>query len=340
MDRFDDKKQRPIDRIRDGAAKLEVSTPDDNTPIVEIFSTGDKLLVVKGKGIYEVKLADKIDPERKNINAPNTVQRVIPYGIETPWIGSVILSAKKLIFCDFLSSDINKQKVFLLVLEMSEFISATYQLKENYLSEVKSIIEKNDLKIGSDRSFVLPSLENVESRCHEYILKLDHALVRLFSIAHEFYSDFGKGGWDSLKDKIGEEKDNRDNFYPFLESVIPFLKLIRNTRNCIEHPQENQRLIIDNFVLTSTNILMHPSMQVIHKESPLNKTAIDKFMDDSFKTVINTCELMIAFLCGRKVVPFGNMEVLINELPEENRRYEHVRFGYFIFMNGQWLPIG
>jgi hypothetical protein len=53
--------KRPIDRLRDGAISLEVKTPDDDSAISIMITVGDRLLVVKEKGIYEIKPADKIE---------------------------------------------------------------------------------------------------------------------------------------------------------------------------------------------------------------------------------------------------------------------------------------
>lgn len=57
--------KRPVDCLRDGAGSLEVKIPDDNSAITGMITFGDRLLSVKEKGIYEIKLADQIDPERK-----------------------------------------------------------------------------------------------------------------------------------------------------------------------------------------------------------------------------------------------------------------------------------
>ena len=75
-------KPRLIDKVRDGALSMGISTPDDNSAISEMIFTGERLLIVKGKGIYEVKLADQVDPGRTNIATSNTVQRVLPYGAD------------------------------------------------------------------------------------------------------------------------------------------------------------------------------------------------------------------------------------------------------------------
>jgi hypothetical protein len=56
---------------------LEVKAPDDDSEITEMIAFGDRLLCVKEKGIYEIKLADKIDPDRKNIRA--FINRIFPF---------------------------------------------------------------------------------------------------------------------------------------------------------------------------------------------------------------------------------------------------------------------
>jgi hypothetical protein len=56
--------KRPIDRKRDAGGIMEIGTPDDQSAITAIFPIGDDLFAVKERGIYEVRLADRIDPIR------------------------------------------------------------------------------------------------------------------------------------------------------------------------------------------------------------------------------------------------------------------------------------
>src|SRR5262249_48672961 len=64
---IDSMTKRPIDRKRDAGGAMEIGVPDDQSAITAIFPIGDDLYVVKERGIYEVKLADRIDPNRTNI---------------------------------------------------------------------------------------------------------------------------------------------------------------------------------------------------------------------------------------------------------------------------------
>ena len=226
---------RKIDKIRDAAISLEVHTPDDDSAIAEMISTGDRLLVVKGKGIYEIKLADEVDPERTNVATPNTIQQVIPYGADAPWVGAVLLTAHGLFQSSCFLSEVDGAQAFAMVLEMAEDIAAAHQLEEKYHNAEEAVTEKLDPKIRKDRSFVVPALGNVESRCNEFLQRADHVLRKLFKLVQRFYPDVGSGGWENLKKKIDDEPQDTDNFSDFLAEVVPFLQLIRNARNCVEH---------------------------------------------------------------------------------------------------------
>ena len=57
------KVKRPIDRIRESGGRMDIGTPDDETPITGLLPIGDTLFVIKEKGIYEIRFADAVDPQ-------------------------------------------------------------------------------------------------------------------------------------------------------------------------------------------------------------------------------------------------------------------------------------
>jgi hypothetical protein len=58
----------PIDLQREGAAFMNVGSPDDLGPITAMIVIGKKMHVVKASSIYEVRLADDIDPQNQSFN--------------------------------------------------------------------------------------------------------------------------------------------------------------------------------------------------------------------------------------------------------------------------------
>lgn len=317
---------------------MEIRTPDDDSVISEMISTGERLLIVKGKGVYEVKLADQVDPERTNIATPNTVQRILPYGADDPWVGATLLTAHHLLKGSSAQAKVDGNEAFTLVLEIVEDISGAHQLHDSYAKAEADATANLEPKIRPDRSILVPAIGNVETRCNEFLQRADHALRELFRLVRMFYSDIGSGGWESLKKKIDSEPQDIDNFPLFLAEVLPFLQLIRNARNCVEHPRPEQRLSVTDFALDPKNALLPPMIQVKHPKTPLEKVPVGAFFSQALQNVVRIVELMTVFLCARHVKPFGGMPIQVMEIPPERRRSPHVRYGYGALLGGQLVP--
>ena len=332
-------KERPIDKLRSGAGSLEISTPDDDSAISEMISINDRLLVVKGKGIYEIKLADQVDPDRTNIGVPNTIQRILPYGAQDSWIGAVVLTANHLFQSPCLPSDINGAEAFAVVLEIAKDIAGAHELVEKYCDAENVAARSLDPKIRKDRSVIVPALGNIETRCNEFLQRSDHALRELFRLVRMFYSDVGSGGWVGLKTKIDGESKDIDNFPQFLDETVPFLQLIRNARNCVEHPRPEQRLVTVDFSVDARNVLLPPTVEIIHPRTPLPRVSVNAFVTQTFKNLVRVVELMVVFLCARHVSTIGRFPVQVVEFPQERRRSPHVRYGYGAIIGDEIVPM-
>ena len=106
--------KRPIDRLRESAGKMEIGTADDSSEITAMVSIGDDFYIVKENGIYAVKLADSIDPERLNPHIPNVQQRVLDYGSASKLVGRTFLTANSLFKENHLPSTFNCEQAIML----------------------------------------------------------------------------------------------------------------------------------------------------------------------------------------------------------------------------------
>lgn len=331
-------KPRPIDRVRGGGGSIEIRTPDDDSAIMEMISTGERLLVVKGKGVYEVKLADQVDPGRTNIAVPNTVQRILSYGADDAWIGATLLTAHHLLKSSDIQNKVDGDEAFALAFKIAEDISGAHQLRDSYTKAEADATANIDIKIQPGRSILMPTIGNVETRCNEFLQRGDHALRELFRLVRMFYPDVGSGGWESLKTKIDGEPKDIDNFPQFLTDALPFLQLIRNARNCVEHPMPEMRLLVTNFAVDSNNVLLPPTIQIKHPKTPLAKIPVEAFFSQTLLSIVSIVELMVVFLCARHVKPLSGMPIQVMKLPPERRKSPHVRYGYGVLLGGEIVP--
>lgn len=328
-----------IDQIRESAGSFEINTPDDDSDIAEMISVGERLLIVKGKGIFEVKLADQIDPVRTNINTPNTVQKIIPFGADHPWVGKVILTPNKLFNKEFLENHINCSEAMVRIFNIAEDVAALHELEIKFQKDLLSATKGYDLQIKKDRSVIIPAINNVEVRCNEFLQKADHALAELFKIINIFFPDVRKGGWDSLKKKIEEGPKGVDNFKEFLDNSVPFLHLVRNARNCVEHPLGHMKIVATDFSVGLQSNLLPPLLEIIHPKTPFESTPVTDFFQFIYSNIIEIIELMIVFICARNIKSTSRLPILVSLLPEVDRRSPNVRYGYTMNIGGQTVPM-
>lgn len=340
---MDNKKQDPkraIDKVREGAGSFDLETPDDSSEITGMISLGERLLAIKELGIYEFKFADQIDPERQNINTPNTIQQILPFGSGHGWIGSVVLTANDLFKSEILDQNIDTEKAMTLVIEMAQNISSAMELSENVSSMQEGELKKHDLEIKSNRSLILPSAKGINSKCKEFLQKSDHALDTLFKLVRVFYPEIKQGGWTSLKDKIDNENTNIDNFKDIMAQMLPFLLFVRNARNCVEHPRDGHKITVSDFSIDADNNLVPPSIEVTHSKSAQPSVPVIAFMKEVENGLVDVAELMIVFLSSRHIRPIQGFPVQVHEFPEEQRRGKFIKYGYGIATENSIVRFG
>ncbi|MBZ0134240.1 MAG: hypothetical protein M9884_16900 [Rhodocyclaceae bacterium] len=330
--------KREIDRIRENAGSMSMNVPGDDSEITGMLTLGDSLLVVKRKGIYQIKMADQIDPERTNPNVPNTVQRLAAFGSDEEFIGKILLTAHGLLEKGHLSPNIDANAAMGHAAEITKNVAEMRILSDRFASEEQEVVDKFEGKIGNDRSLMLPSMVHVDIRVREFIQKADHALQRLLDLTKLFYSDLGSGGWEGLKSRI-EGEGRIDNFEQFLSDATPFLRMIRSARNAVEHERPDMKLIAADFALNSKNQLVPPLVQLVHLKTPFEGTPIRGFMSSACANIADIVELMIVFLCARHVGAPGNLSIRVIEIPIDRRFNPNVRYGFGVMIAGQLVPL-
>src|SRR5690606_301373 len=106
-----------------------------------------------------------------------------------------------------------------------------------------------------------------------------------------------------------------DNFAEFLRASMPLMQRIRNSRNCIEHPRREHKLIVKDFSISSESALVRPMITIRHPSMPLFETTVSDFMETTCAGIVDIVELMVVFLCARSVKAIGAFPIQVGELP-------------------------
>jgi len=325
--------KRPIDRKRDASVQMDIGTPDDQSAVTGIFPIGDDLYVVKERGIYEVKLADRIDPNRTNIAIPNTQQRVLNYGSDASVVGRTLLTAKELFNPTYLPKNLDLAEALRLCFEtlrdLAAMLDVAGALEQDQLVATRAV--RHNVQKGG--AVALPSVGSIGARCKDFVQKSDHSLQSVLGMVRIFYGkDAGRQWFEGFTKLVSKRYGESDPFSQFLIGVVPFLKFIRNARNCVEHPKDSQRIVTRDFFPQADGTILPPTIEIIHPHTPMHATPVSDFMSRVQENLVAIVEQTIVFICSKHVrPPMAAFPVQIVEWPEENRSQKHVHYSYGLY---------
>lgn len=334
--------KRPIDLFRESGGSFKIESETENTPIQMICNVGDHLLMVTNKAIYEIQFADQIDPERENHLLPHNIQRcVLNIGADSIIVGCTLLIAQVLFDSTVLVSSIDTEKAKTLTLEALKELAVMNNMAEEFVAEEEtktSTFLKNEQK---NKSLVLPSIIDLESRTKSFFQKADHVQQTLFEMTSLFYSDIPrKGHFGTLVKTITSQYNDDDSFIKFLNMVAPHMKILRNLRDCLDH-RLYKEVKVSDFKLNKKAQMAPPSITMKRpNKTILEETWLSDFMSTTVENLANIMEMMIAFLCAKSTKRSIGSEIAVGITQESKRIHPNIRFRYFTNLLGPWMPMG
>ena len=334
--------KRPIDIKRDSGMSFEIGTLEEGVTeaMVEI---DDSLYIIKPKAIYALQTADQIDRDRTNINLPKVVTRqIFTIGSESEIVGKILLTAISLLDKgNFVRDGVNGKQAISLSLETLSAVVAMQTIAADFNAAQDGAYEKAAALRRAGDAAQQPFLGDVKSRCKSFMQQADHAVGALLEVVRLFYPEIKKTPWDSLRERIGRDFGEGDQFTKFLDQAVLFFKLVRNTRDCLEH-KNSKGVVVKDFEVQPDGQLHPPTIEVDFRGSQQSVIAVSGFMAGVITSIANGFEMLLVHLCNANTRSSPAFPVYIDVPAENRRRWKHVRF-YFgtRFMNSDdSVPIG
>jgi hypothetical protein len=321
--------KRPIDIFRESAGSLSIANPADGTAIKEMFTYSDFLLILTEKCAYKVQMADQIDPKRLNTKLPKMIQqKLFDYGAESEIVGRTLLTAKVMFRKEFLPESVDLQRGMMLSFEaLSEIVAMKTTALEFKDLEDRAISQAEEGR-RKDGSLVIPAIGHVETKCKTFAQKADHAGAKLYEIAKLFYPDAAWRGWQDFAEFVGATFGEEDNFTKMMAIAAPFLQLIRNMRDCLEHANICNGVVIEDFSIGSDGTIAWPRIEINFRTTKQPTISISHFMAEATEMLLQTFELTVTHLCGKHVQSFAGIPIYVALTAENRRQNKHVRFAY------------
>jgi hypothetical protein len=323
---------------RDSGGSFTLNNPDDGSPIREMFKLNDGLLMITEKCTYRIQLADQIDPDRKNpALPPNFQQKLFDHGTQSDLLCRTLLQAKVMFRKEFQSIDIN-HAMQLSFDALGDLISM-HEAGHAFKSAEQAAIEKAEALERRDASRTIPAVGNVRGHCKTFVQKADHFAVSLLAIIRLFYPEMKGKSWHVFRELVKSRYGESDNFHKVVELTTPFLRLVRNARDCLEHNLEGVQT--SDFALQPDGVIAAPSIKIDFRGSVHERCPISWFMQEVTKALIDSFEMIIVHTCSKNMQPAAGLPMTIALLPENYQEAWHVRFGYgMYYQDGQFAPCG
>lgn len=323
------KDRRPIDRKRDSSGMADIGTKEDGA-IVKMIKIGERLIVLKERSIYEFLMADDVDPERTNIKLPNNIHKlIIDKGSESEMVSRVFLTANTLLNKGNFDEEIDIEKVLNLTLDLIQELTILENEIQSYLIKEEEVSKDYESKKNKQVSYSIPSIGNAKNRCTTIFQKADHIEQTLMKIITVFYPNDGLTQqshfpklYDIIKGKYGKD----DGFVKFLNSILDFMKLIRNLRNALDHQLKGVE--IHDYELAANSDVLAPSVELDFKGSKLERQSLSEFLKVLIPNYILICELTVVHLVGHNFKK-SLMAQEIRKIPEEKRRNKFVKYSFY-----------
>jgi hypothetical protein len=322
---------------RDAGGSFTLDNPDDETPIRKTVSLRDGLLFITENCTYRMQLADQIDPDRKNPALPHNVQRkLFDHGTKSELLCNTLLLANVMFRKEF-QPQLNIDRAMQLAFDALNELVVLHEVIQTFKSAEQAALEKSQRSKRQVRSLVIPSVGNIRTHCKTMMQKADHFVAALLKIVRLFYPEAKK--WDDLHELVKARYGEDDNFCKLMSQVTPFLKLVRNGRDCLEH--HNEGVTTTDFELQQDGTLAPPTIQIKFRGSSQKRCSIARFMEQTQKSLLTAFEMIVVHLCSKHMQqPIPGLSIAVGLVSQNYRDAWDVRFAYGFYCDGQFAPIG
>ncbi len=143
---------------------------------------------------------------------------------------------------------------------------------------------------------MLPTIMDLDGKVRGFVLRLDHCRQHLLDLEKLFYGD-ESSTFEKVKAAALERHGADCPLSDFYENFNTAAKFIRNTRHCVEHRKDGQRIEVRGFSLSPDGRIVRPTIEVVHAETPEPSTDLLNYMDVMIRAFVDGGEALIIHLC-------------------------------------------
>lgn len=316
----------PIARKRSRGGHIDVGDESDGA-IMSMMNIGNRTFVIKEKSIYELIMADDIDPGRTNIQVPNMIHKlVLSQGIDSQIVSQIFLTAAMFFTKEHISDKELLGNIWKLIVELNKEAINLQKHIEDYYEKEKLANEKYDRQRAGKQAPALPAIEDLETTLKTIFQKADHMYQVMVELAATVLAELKvhkQAHFITLYDAIKAGYGEQHGFTEFLEQNLDFLKTIREMRNGLDHRQP--KVIVKDYQFNPDTTVSLPSLSLNSKVATLSEMPVSAYLNE-LESLFSFAEV---FICHLANVSVRTMGAVVQEIPAAQRRFAHVRYSFY-----------
>lgn len=260
-------------RYRTGQGELKGGTGG----ITRMCSAVDYLEVYKVDKTFRIYTPEALDPDETDPNMHWMSIRVSDVGSANRIVARVFMQASESLRNTPLAAGINKDDILRCMHRCKEQLLICED-KEGFVSaETKRIYQlftKGALKKKGYHFVDFPQIDRLEEYCAAFLSNAKLTIQTLAELINKFYkTNFDGPRFDKIVKWSKKELKHNEEFIQYLEKNQAGVKFIVDLRNAQEHPQDDRKLVIENFTLKPGNEISVPLWYITGKEpQPIHST--------------------------------------------------------------------
>lgn len=289
--------RRPIDQFREGAGMLEIADPEDPSPISGFLQiSDDRLFVIKERSVFEILLADNIDPDRINPNIPNSYQKILKCGSSDEDFSRILMMVDHLCDMKRVKEHIDRNFVITSTIRLQERlcrIKDYIEIIENEENLCNNIIEDADQI--RNKGYQIPQIQNLDSTVKLCAVEMRKCFNHIFDIFNHAFKLNKQIRYTEIRDLLARIYGEADDFVQFLDEASESFTFFRTLRNSIEHPKHNEKLEVENFQILPSGEIYSPTIRFVYRKKTYGPAHIVSSLKENKALLIEICERFLAF---------------------------------------------
>lgn len=239
--------------------------PEDKSPIVQMLTIGNELLVFKESSIHRALTADTIDPEKSDPNTRHSSEILYSVGAANLLVARMILQFKDMIGLA-ISQTARENEVIQHVWEANKLLLECEKAFYHIYKHMMELMPKCDeiVEVNKNKSAIpaMPKVPDLETHVSDFLINGKKFLVAAYRLLELFYQMPMDGTNEARFDKhrvwIEARLGKEHPIYKTLESAEPWVRLIAECSNAVRHKETGLKLEIQNFALNPGNKISSP----------------------------------------------------------------------------------